>query len=220
MKTVIHLISFVLLLCSVATFAQREVKTRDFSGWLENYDSLVFVEERNAYLFTNTALRGKYDRVLLEPVELFSETGKADNEHATKAMEYLTEGLQQIIEDLGVAASEPGPKVARLRLAITGVEKSKEDLKAYNFIPVSAVFRGAQAATGKVATYMATMFEGEATDSVTGERILAIVSKGIQETQKRSGDEITFEDFQPTLDKWLAQYAQTLDDFLAKKEGP
>jgi len=217
MKTAIRLIGLILLLGTTATFAQREVKTKDFSGWLNDYDSLVFVEERNAYLFFNTDLRGKYEKVLLEPVEIFSETGEADNKHAKRAMEYMTEGLQKLLEEKGIAASEPGPKVARLRLAITGVEKSKEELKAYNFIPVSAVFRGAQAATGKVATYMATMFEGEATDSVSGERIMAIVAKGIEETEKRSGDRITFEDFQPTLDKWLAQYSKTLDDSLARK---
>ena len=99
------------------------------------------------------------------------------------------------------------------------MEKSKEELKAYNFIPVSAVFRGAQAATGNVPTYMATMFEGQASDSVSGERVMAIVTKGIEETEKRSGDNITFEDFRPTLDKWLAQYAETIDNFLAQKSG-
>jgi hypothetical protein len=219
MKTMIRLLTITLLLGSAFTLAQRDVKTKDFSGWMSEYDSLVFVEEKNAYLFSNEALRGKYEKVLLDSVELFSETGEADSKHAIRARDYMKNGLQQIIEEKGIAASEPGPGVARLKIAITGVEKSKEDLKAYNFIPVSAVFRGAQAATGNVATYMATMFEGEATDSVSGDRILAIVAKGIEETEKRSGDDITFEDFKPTLDKWLAQYSQTMDEFLARKAG-
>jgi hypothetical protein len=82
---------------------------------------------------------------------------------------------------------------------------------------VSAVFRGAQAATGKVATYIDTMFEAEMTDSVSGVRIAAIVAKGIEETEKRSGDTLDFDDVKPTLDKWLAQYDRTLDGLLAKK---
>jgi hypothetical protein len=188
---------------SVASWAQRDIGDKDFSGWLQNYEALVFSEKRNAFIFYNQELIGTYEKVLLEPIELFSATGKADTARAEEAIAYLTSGLLKMLDEKGIAATEPGPKVARLRLAITGVEKSKEQLKAYNLIPVSAVFRGAQAATGNVATYIATMFEAEATDSVTGDRVAAIVSKGITETSKRSGDELTFEDFKPTLDIWL-----------------
>ena len=90
-----------------------------------------------------------------------------------------------------MAASDPGPGILRIKLAITAVEKSKEDLKAYNFVPVAAVFRGAQAATGNVTTYIDAMFEAEMVDSVSGERVAAIVAKGIEETEKRSGDDLT-----------------------------
>lgn len=40
---------------------------------------------------------------------------------------------------------------------------------------------------------------------------------GIEETGKRRGDELTFDDVKPTLDKWLAQYSDTLDGYLAKR---
>jgi hypothetical protein len=33
------------------------------------------------------------------------------------------------------------------------------------------------------------MFEAEMVDSVSGERVAAIVAKGIEETEKRSGDD-------------------------------
>ena len=105
----------------------------------------------------------------------------------------------------------------RASIAITGVEKSKEELKAYNFVPVAAVFRGAQAATGNVATYIDTRFEAEMVDSVTGEQVAAVVAKGIEETEKRSGDSLRFDDIKPTLDKWLAQYAETPDEYLARR---
>lgn len=217
MKILVKIFTVLMLVSSITAVAQRGVGNKDFSGWLEDYDSLVFNEERNAFVFSNKDSVGTYEKVLLEPIELYSAKGKADTKKAQEAVEYLTNGLQKILEEKGIAATEAGPKVARLRLAITGVEKSKEELKAHNLIPVSAVFRGAQAATGKVATYIATMFEGEATDSVTGERILAIVTKGIDETKKRSGDELTFEDFKPTLDLWLERYSLTLDEVLARK---
>ena len=54
-------------------------------------------------------------------------------------------------------------------------------------------------------------------DSINGERIMAIVAKGVQETSKRSGDSLRFEDVQPTLDLWLERFDKTLDDYLAKR---
>ena len=82
---------------------------------------------------------------------------------------------------------------------------------------MGAVFRVAQTATGKVSTYIDSMFEAEMVDSVSGERAAAIVTKGVQETEKRSGDELDFEDVKPILDLWLAQYDKTLNDFLATR---
>jgi hypothetical protein len=219
MKMSIRLLALLLVLGSGTSMAAKEIKTKDFSGWLDDYDTLTYNEDRNAFMFSNEKFQGTFQKVLLEPVELYSATGKANGEEAKKAAAYLDEGLRKILSDKGILASEPGPKVARLRIAITGVEKTKEELKAYNLIPVSAVFRGAQAATGNVATYLATMFEGEAVDSATGERALAIVIKSISETDKRSGDIHTFEDFKPTLDQWLAQYSRTVEQYLEKKAG-
>jgi hypothetical protein len=61
------------------------------------------------------------------------------------------------------------------------------------------------------------MMEAEMTDSITGERVMAIVQKSISETEKRSGDELTFEDVVPMLDIWLKNYEKNLDNFLAKR---
>jgi hypothetical protein len=215
------IMKFVLVLLvvtsSTLTMAAREVKTKDFSGWMKDYDSLTYNEERNAFLFFNEAKRGSYTKVILEEVVVYSRDGEADPEIAEKSTSYLSQGLADLLASKGLAATEPGPGVLRLKLAITGAEKSKEDLKAYNFVPVAAVFRGAQAATGNVATYIDAMFEAEMVDSVSGDRVAAIVAKGIEETEKRSGDALTFDDVKPTLDKWLAQYDKTLDGFLAKR---
>jgi hypothetical protein len=121
------------------------------------------------------------------------------------------------LAERSLLATEPGQGVLRYRMAITGVRKSKESLKPYHVVPVAAVFRGAQEASGKVAAYIDAMFEAELTDSVTGERAAAIVRRGIGATEKRSGDEMEFEDLIPTLDLWLEAYGETLDAFLAKR---
>jgi hypothetical protein len=218
MKSIIRFVLVLFIVTASAfTLAAREVKSKDFSGWMNDYDSLTYNEERNAFLFFNEAKRGSYTKVILEEVVVYSKDGEASAEIAQKSTSYLAQGLADLLAEKGLAVSEPGPGVLRLKLAITGAEKSKEDLKAYNFVPVAAVFRGAQAATGKVTTYIDTMFEAEMVDSVSGERVAAIVAKGIEETEKRSGDDLDFEDVKPTLDKWLAQYEETLDGYLAKR---
>lgn len=219
MRSIARLL-IVLLVATSSTLAMadREIKTKDFSGWMKDYDSLKYNEERNAFLFFNEDKRGVYNKILLDKVAIYSENGEPAGEIAEEASSYLSKALADILASKGLAASKPGPGVLRLKFAITAVEKSKEDLKAYNFVPVAAVFRGAQAATGNVSTYIDAMFEAEMVDSVSGDRVAATVAKGIEETEKRSGDELTFEDIKPTLDKWIAQYGKTLDGYLAKRK--
>lgn len=218
MRSITRLLLVLLVITSsTLAIAARELKTKDFSGWMNDYDSLVFSEERNAFLFFNEDKRGTYSKVILEEVVIYSENGEAGGQIAEESTSYLSKGLAELLASKGLAASDPGPGILRLKLAITAVEKSKEDLKVYNFVPVAAVFRGAQAASGNVATYIDAMFEAEMVDSVSGERVAAIVAKGIEETEKRSGDDLTFDDVKPTLDKWLAQYSETLDRYLAKR---
>ena len=218
MRSLLRIAVLLIMTCASGwSLAAREVSSKDFSGWLDNYDSLVFSEETNAFVFFNEDKRGKYDKVLLESISVYSVNAKADKVLATKTTDYLREGVLKILSDRGILAKQAGPRVLRYSMAITGVEKTKEGLKAYNVIPVSALFRGAQEVSGKVATYIDTMFEAELVDSVTGERAAATVRKGIGQTEKRSGDELTFEDVQPTLDGWLEGYGHTLDAFLAKR---
>ncbi len=203
-------------MCSVS-WADREVKPKDFSGWLDDYESLVFSETLNAFVFFNEDKRGKYNKVLLQSVTVYARDAKTDRDIATKASDYMTREVRKLLDDRGILAAEPGPGVLRYHMAITGVEKSKEELKAYNLVPAGALFRGAKAASGNLNTYIDVMFEAEMVDSVTGERAAAVVRRGIGETEKKSGDELTFEDVKPTLDVWLDSYRRVLDDFLASR---
>ena len=217
MKLIAILTGFLLAISSASTMADKEIKTEDFSGWMENYDSLTYDEKRNAFRFFNEEKRGTYQKVMLHSVIVYGRDAKSEAEIATQATDYMAAGVSSLLESRDLLATEAGEGVVRASIAITGVEKSKEELKAYNFVPVAAVFRGAQAATGNVATYIDTRFEAEMVDSVTGEQVAAVVAKGIEETEKRSGDSLRFDDIKPTLDKWLAQYAETPDEYLARR---
>ncbi len=216
------LLNFVLALSVVFSsslvMAQKDIAPADFSGWLDDYDKLVFNQELNQFVFFNEEARGKYDKVMLQSVTVYAVDAKSNRSVATASSDYLTKGARRVLEEKGVLAQEPGPGVLRYHMAITGVEKSKEDLKAHNLIPVSALFRGAKAATGNLNTYIDAMFEAELVDSVTGERVAATVRKGVGTTDKKSGDELDFDDVKPTLDMWLESYSKTLDEFLARRD--
>ena len=209
--------AFAIIIATPAVWAAKQIKTSDFSGWMEGYDTFTFSKERNAFLFFNEEKRGSYHKLLLDSVVIYSLDAEQHPVVAKKAAAHLEQGMRDLLARKGLSASEPGPGTARLKLAITGVEKPQEGLKAYHALPVAGIFRGAQAVSGKAATYIDTQFEGEVTDSVSGERVMAIVAKGILETDKRSGDELSFEDVQPTLDLWLERYDETLDEYLAKQ---
>ena len=215
MNRLLHLFLFVALAAGAATAAYaQKVKTKDFSGWMENYETLVYNPERNAFLFSNEDKRGTYEKVLLAKVVVYSANLEANGDLAARASDYL----KQILDDEGIMATEPGPKVASLSLAITGVEKTVESMKPRDVIPVAAVFRGAKAATGNLNTFIDVMFEGEAVDSVSGERLMAIVTRDYGDTDKKSGDSLEFEDLIPTLDRWLAQYRLTTQEYLASRK--
>ena len=218
MKKIFHVVLALAVFGAATAFAAREVGSKDFSGWMEDYGSLTYVEEHNAFLFSNEEKRGHYEKVIFDGITVYAKNAKANGEMADKSTDYLTAGVRTMLDEKGVLTTEPGPNVLRYHMAITGVEKSKEDLKAHNVIPVSALFRGAKAATGNLNTYIDAMFEAEMVDSITGERIMAIVRKGIAETEKKSGDKLEFEDVKPTLDIWLEAYSKTLDEFLAKRK--
>ena len=211
-------LALVLALVGMTSAQAQEVKTKDFSGWMQSYENLVYIEDRNAWLFTNEDRRGTYESIMLGNVSVYGSNVEENSDIAQQASDYMRDGMIQMFKDEGVYAPEAGPGVVKLSIAITGAEKSVESMKARDVIPVAAVFRGAKAATGNLKTYIDVMFEGEAVDSVSGDRVMAIVTRDYGDTDKKSGDEFAFEDLVPTLDRWLAQYRETLRGYLAKKQ--
>ena len=217
-RRVIISLALVLALVGTASLQAQEVKTKDFSGWMQSYENLVYIEDRNAWLFTNEGRRGTYKAIMMGDVSVYGSNVEENGDIAQQASDYLREGMIQMFKDEGVYAAEPGSGVVKLSIAITGAEKAVESMKPRDVIPVAAVFRGAKAATGNLKTYIDVMFEGEAVDSVSGDRVMAIVTRDYGDTDKKSGDEFTFEDLVPTLDRWLAQYRETLRGYLAKRQ--
>lgn len=218
MQTRLKMLAAAVLGLSALTAAADNMSVKDFSGWLGSYDQLVYVEDKNMYVFFNENARGKYAKVMLESISVYGANARSDTAVANQATDYLTTGVRQLFADKGILATEPGPATLRYSMAISGIEKSAESLKAHNLIPVSALYRGVKAASGNLDTFIDATFEAQLVDSISGERVAATVRRGISETEKKSGDALEFSDVKPTLDLWLDSYSRTLDDFLARRE--
>ncbi len=215
--TKIVLISTAMVLFSSSAFSAREIDDDDFSGWLGDYKDLEMNQELNVYRYINEEAKGNYENVIVKPVIFVEVEGeKSNTELGQQAAKYMTEQLRANLDANGYLTDTAGPKTLQIQMAITGTRKSKEDIKARNLIPVAAIFRAGQAATGNVATYIDVMVESEITDSVSGERVAAVVAKGIDETEKRSGDALNFKDITPVLDEWVSRYQGILKSMFGK----
>lgn len=109
----------------------------------------------------------RYDRFVVDPVEFRPGTTVSSDVDAA-ALEQLKGELDAAVRTVFSAsfapADAPGPGVLRVRYAITGVETSQPVLNALTLLLVGPV------SNGGVST------EAEVVDSVTGERLAALVT--------------------------------------------
>lgn len=125
---------------------------------------------------------------------------------------YYNEKLVDEINKTGATVvDKPGPGVIRMSPAFTGVEVAAEGMKAYEAIPVAAVFSAAKAAAGKRDRVVEVYLEVKATDSRSGELLAASIRKGIG-TKKIKGKEeqMTLEQSRPILDQFISDFVGSL----------
>lgn len=92
-----------------ATVAVQKMSSKDFSGWMDDSESLVFVEDRDAFLFFNEEKRGTDQKVTLRPVGVFGNTPGARGKVASEATEPLTTRIDAMFE-AGLADSVTGER--------------------------------------------------------------------------------------------------------------
>jgi hypothetical protein len=113
---------------------------------------------------------------------------------------YLTEKLNAKVGAVLNVTTEPGPGVLRMQTAVTGVEIKTEGMKAYEVVPVAAIFGGIKALTGKRDRDVRVYVEAKFSDSQSGEVIGAALRKVEGEQLKGKKDQLELEDMQKSLD--------------------
>lgn len=205
------LASVALVLAGCATKSQKTQISRNasgvaHSGYLGDYSMLSEVTDaqgEKVMRYVNPKLRpGAYQAIMLEPTRFYPEpqpSAQVDADTLASIQRYVDTQLQNKLGSRIKLVSRPGPGVLRLRPAITAVGGEKAALKPYQYIPVAFV---ATQIKGRKQT-AALQMEVDVTDSMTGERMGAMVRKGEGSQLSGSNARLSLDDVRPLLDSWI-----------------
>jgi hypothetical protein len=207
--------------CSVAPKSglKRVPEGQQYSGFLKDYAALKANPkmDSDALTFVNTDAADnlrRYVAIIVDPVEIYVSTRADDSLVPERAREtvaiYFRHALENAVGDAFPIVESPGPLVLRLRAALVGVDTGgavapmeEEPALTAKPLPRAIVLE-------KVAVEM------ELVDSVTGERIAAMVDR----TKLGTGAEVGSENFSrmarfsqatQAFDQWAQRVRMFLD---------
>jgi hypothetical protein len=179
-------------------------KQQQQTGFLSDYSRLQR-RSSTSYRYASTPERlGEYSKFIVDPVQIrFYAGSKAEKSNIsstdlTKLQNYMRQSIVNALSGRYEIVSRSGDDVARIRVALTDLHKSKAYL---NISPASK-------ATG--AGLGAASMEAEIIDSQSGKQMRAIV-----ETQ--TGSRLSFDgltrwgDVKSVIDKWSAELRKRID---------
>lgn len=169
------------------------------TGFLSSYSKLEEASPTSLRWVDEDALRG-YTTFKIDAVEIYyhEDASHADWDSEQELRKYTHRKMREAIEGAYSVVAAPGPGVARVRIALTDIDKARPLMKV---LPVGVVL-----GTGKGGAAM----EAEIVDSRTGEQLVAIV-----ETQE--GSRIPLEgmkrlsDAKGIIDGWAERFRERLD---------
>jgi hypothetical protein len=211
-----------LCLCALCVFSLNAQAQTQYSGWLKDYSGLESYQDNQG----NTVMRKvnpkltpqNYKAVMLENAELYPKPQPTDavSEKTLRDVGvYVNNRVREVLSSQVKIVGQPGPGVARIRLALTGVSVGKADLEAYQYIPIAFLLTQAKRAASGAPQQVKIFIEAEMTDSVSGERLLVAVREGKGESFE--GKEVTVDSLKSLLDKWAEAAAAEVPNFIAPK---
>ena len=143
------------------------------------------------------------------------ETSQISAETLRQIGAYANEALRRELGKSFLLVNQVGPGVARLQIALTGVTTQAEDLKFYEYTPITAAVAGAEAASGTRDRVAVIQMEAQVTDSQTGARLGAAVRRTQpKQVLKNDKEQLTLDKMRPILDDKAANARQILDRVL------
>jgi len=217
------LITTTLLLtaCQSATTPTKTGFLTDYQGFKDHPD----VEEAQIWLPAGSSMSSvsRYQKFMLTPIEVWYDPqadykGVSPNE--MKAItDYFEQAIRREVGSKYPIVTEPGPDVAVVRMAITGVQRAAPERSALGYIPiallVSAGKSAADAAAGEEVTVITASLEAEMYDSVRGNRVFALIDEQVGEKTTHAKGARSFQQIQTVLDGWAKRFRHNLDKYNA-----
>ena len=174
------------LVASLA-FASLATAQESFSGFMSDYSQLEEVTDGTAdyrYVAPGAIERmERYNAIMIDQPEIFiaedSPYHGIKPKHLNALSESLRAGLSAALGDQVYVVDRPGENVLYLTVAVTNLKLEKVKKKAWQYVPVafvaSSVSGAATSDIAKKASFEGLIFELEAFDSESGERLVAII---------------------------------------------
>ena len=158
-----------------------------YSGFMSDYSQLEKVTDGTVdyrYLAPDAYNRlGKYNAIMIDQPEIFiavdSPYRGVKPKHLDALAESLRAGMSEALRGQVYVVDRPAEQVLYVTVAISNLKLKKRQKKAYQYLPVALVVGGiagaASSEIAKKADFGGLVFELEAFDSVSGERIVALI---------------------------------------------
>jgi hypothetical protein len=191
----------VLAIALVAAQCGCSAKLGRQTGFLSDYTKLDRQSDIS-YRYIGPYL-GRYSQFIVDPVKVHfhasSKAGKLSAENITDMQNYMHAAIVSAISDRYSIVYRPGPGVARIRVALTDLKKSKI---VQNIWPGSKL-----AGTGLGGASL----EAELVDSRDGTQIGAVVESQLGERLSLDGLS-TWGDVKAIMDGWAKRLRERLDE--------
>ena len=190
-------IVFIAAVSLVLTMTAACTKQAKKTGFLSDYSRLEAKDKSLQYI--DMKRLGEYSRFIVEPVVVRGMDVKLDTKTRTDLANYMHNAILDAVRDPYIIVSRPSAGIARVRVAITDIEKSSPVL---NIIP--------QTKLSGVGLGGASM-EGEVIDSMSNEQIAAV-----NQTQKGKRLSLAgikkWGDAKAVMDDWAKRFRKRLDE--------
>lgn len=199
----------------------------EYSGFLKDYSNLQ--ETKDAYgetvhRYIDPDLNpANYTAIIVEPLTIYPKaepTEQLSQATIDQIRSYGTTCLRRAIGSKVRVVQSPGPGVAKLQVAITGVASEKEGLKPYQVVPIAFVATMAANSVEGAQHDAKLVVEALGTDSISGK----VLSKSVRShTGARLGRAasnkpvVTFEAVKPILDDWCEYVSSSVSQFIRPK---
>lgn len=198
---------------SVATFLAATLAVSSCSrppqetGFLSTYKNLQPVSSTCLrYIEPEKDLR-KYNKFIIDPIIVKLYNSSSETEVSAKDIQHLTDflfqQLSQVLTSKYTIVTQPGPDVARLRIAITDIKPSTP---ALNVLPQTKLLG---LGLGELSV------EAEIVDSTTGTQLAAIVESDEGSRLSTAGLS-RWGDVEEIMRQWASRLKKRIDEIKAK----